>query len=265
MRKMFSAICPTGEGNYKQPRSPKLPEKVAHDISITVSQQGDWTVAIPQEAEIVSENQAPKSKQGVVALDPGVRVFQSLFTPDGYVMEWGTKNLCINILNNFHHNHSNMCISGRGDDKVHLERLRHHADRLREKMNEVKGQRRRRRRRALLKLNQRIRVSAFNKFKIKYVEVMCVLVCIFIFVQNKVKEIHFQLANYLAKNFRQVLIRALPVAEFVKRETRKLGKKIKNMLAWSHYAFRQRLKNTVRRHPWCEVCLFVLYEYMYVR
>ncbi len=133
-------------------------------------------------------------------------------------------------------------------------------------MNEVKGQKRRRRRRALLKLNQRIRViSASNKFKIKYIDVMCVLVCIFLFVQNKVKEMHFQLANYLAKNFRQILIPALPVAQFVKRETRKLGKEtVKNMLAWSHYAFRQRLKNTVRRHPWCEVCLFVLYECMYV-
>ena len=70
------------------------------------------------------------------------------------------------------------------------------------------------------------------------------------FVQNKVKEIHFQLANYLAKNVRQILIPALPVAEFVKRENRKLGEKtVKNMLGWSHYAFRQRLKNTVRRGP----------------
>jgi len=87
---------------------------------------------------------------------------------------------------------------------------------------------------------------------------------VFFFVQNKVKEMHYQLANYLAKNFRQILIPALPVAEFVKLEKRKLGKEtVKNMLAWSHYAFRQRLKNTVRRHPWCEVCLFVLYDYIY--
>ena len=71
---------------------------------------------------------------------------------------------------------------------------------------------------------------------------------------------HFQLASFLAKNFRQILIPPLPVAEFVKREKRKLGKKtVKNMLAWSHYAFRQRLKSTVRRYPSCEVCLFVLY------
>ncbi len=87
-----------------------------------------------------------------------------------------------------------------------------------------------------------------------YVDVMCVLVCIFLFVQNKVKEMHFQLANYLAKKFCQILIPALPVSEFVKREKRKLGKKtFKNMLAWSHYAFPQRFKSTVRRHPWCEV------------
>ena len=91
------------------------------------------------------------------------------------------------------------------------------------------------------------------------------LIVYFFFVQNKVKEMHYQLANYLAKNFRQILIPALPVAQFVKRETRKLGKEtVKNMLAWSHYAFRQRLKSNVRRHPWCEVCKFVLYVCMNV-
>jgi len=41
--------------------------------------------------EKVSENQAPASKQGV-------RCFQTLYAPnDGYVMEWGTTNICINI------------------------------------------------------------------------------------------------------------------------------------------------------------------------
>ena len=60
---------------------------------------GDWTANIPQKVEIVSENQAPDSKQGTVALDPGVRVFQTLYTPDGYVMECGTRNFCVNIFN----------------------------------------------------------------------------------------------------------------------------------------------------------------------
>ena len=75
---------------------------------------------------------------------------------------------------------------------------------------------------------------------------------------------HYQLANYLAKNFRQILIPALPVAEFVKLEKRKLGKEtVKNMLAWSHYAFRQMLKNTVRLGVRCVYLSFV-YMYMYV-
>ncbi len=40
----------------------------------------------------MSENQAPKSEEGIVALDPGVRCFQTLYmyAPNhGYVMEWG--------------------------------------------------------------------------------------------------------------------------------------------------------------------------------
>ncbi len=55
----------------------KLPEDVDHTVNITVNQRGDWTVAIPQEAEKVSKNQAPASEEGVVALDPGVRCFQT--------------------------------------------------------------------------------------------------------------------------------------------------------------------------------------------
>ncbi len=86
---MCAAINPAGEGNYKQPPRQKLPETVEHDISITF-QMGDWTIAIPQTAEVVSENQAPESKEGIVALDPGVRCFQTLYAPNhGYVMEWG--------------------------------------------------------------------------------------------------------------------------------------------------------------------------------
>ena len=94
---MFALINPGKEGNYKQPRSQELPEEVERTVNITLNQMGDWTIAIPQEAEIVSESKAPNSKQGIVALDPGVRVFQTLYTPDGYVMECGTRNLCVNI------------------------------------------------------------------------------------------------------------------------------------------------------------------------
>jgi len=78
------------------------------------------------------------------------------------------------------------------------------------------------------------------------------------------KEIHFQLANYLAKNFRHIFIPALPEAEFVKREKRKLGKEtVKSMLTWSSYALRQRLKSTVKRHP-CVRCIYLSFVYMYM-
>jgi len=158
---MYVALNPSIQGNYNQPKRQKLPEKVKHTVNITVNQRGEWTAAIPKEA-VKSENQAPPLQLKVASLDPGVKCFQTIYTTDGYVMECG---LCINILS-FHHNHCNICISGNGDDEVHLARLRRHADQLQRKMNEVTGQKRRRRRRALLKINQRIRVSASSKFKI---------------------------------------------------------------------------------------------------
>jgi hypothetical protein len=99
---MLKLISTGIEQNYKQPRSQALPGKVNHNFSITLDQMGDWTANIPQKVEIVSENQAPvskKSKPGTVALDPGVRVFQTLYTPEGYVMECGTRNFCVNIFN----------------------------------------------------------------------------------------------------------------------------------------------------------------------
>ncbi len=44
------------------------------------------------------KNEKPEQKNHIISLDPGIRTFQSFYTPDGYVGSLGDKNLKIKIL-----------------------------------------------------------------------------------------------------------------------------------------------------------------------
>jgi transposase len=54
---------------------------------------GHYYVCLVRQVAIRSENQAPTSPQGVVALDPGVRTFQTCYDADGLVAEWGEADM----------------------------------------------------------------------------------------------------------------------------------------------------------------------------
>ena len=80
-----------------------------------------------------SESQAPRAHHATVALDPGVRTFQTCYDADGAVIEWGV------------------------NDMKRLFELCHTADRLQGRIKQVRGTRRKRRRKAWLRLLERIR------------------------------------------------------------------------------------------------------------
>ena len=48
-----------------------------------------YFLLVPKEKEVIYE----KANKDIVSLDPGIRSFQTLYTPDGYVGDLGTKNL----------------------------------------------------------------------------------------------------------------------------------------------------------------------------
>jgi putative transposase len=65
-------------------------------------------------------------------------------------------------------------------------------------------------------------------------------------ISNKIKhirdEVHWKTINFLTDNFKNILIPEFNVSNIIRKERRKLNKKtVRQLLAWGHYQFRQRL------------------------
>lgn len=70
-----------------------LPETLEATCRFIRDRLGHYYVCLVRQVAIRSENQAPTSPQGVVALDPGVRTFQTCYDADGLVAEWGEADM----------------------------------------------------------------------------------------------------------------------------------------------------------------------------
>ncbi len=63
-------------------------------------------------------------------------------------------------------------------------------------------------------------------------------------IRNLVDECHKQIANYLTKNYKVILLPTFETSEMTKKNKRKIRTKTaRQMLTWSHYRFKQVLKN----------------------
>ena len=110
-----------------------LPEIITRDFRLVRDKLGHYFLCLPREVPPKSESQAPRAHHSTVALDPGVRTFQTCYDADGEIIEWGK------------------------DDMKQLFQLCHLADRLQGRIKQAKGTKRRRRRLAWLRLLERIR------------------------------------------------------------------------------------------------------------
>ena len=110
-----------------------LPTTIDTDFRIIKDPLGHFYVCLPRTVQPKSESQAPTAHHSVVALDPGVRTFQTCFDADGTVTEWG------------------------GDDMTKIFQLCLAADRLQGRIKRAKGTKRKRRRLAWLRILERIR------------------------------------------------------------------------------------------------------------
>ena len=70
------------------------PNYIYYDMRILRTRLNHYYLVVPKPLDKKREKQAPSLEEelsgaGVVALDPGVRVFQSSYDPSGLVVEWG--------------------------------------------------------------------------------------------------------------------------------------------------------------------------------
>jgi len=68
-----------------------IPDQLDYDCRLQRTSSGNYYLCIPKPLDIRSENQAPKDK--LIALDPGVRTFQTGYTDDSEIMEFGKQDI----------------------------------------------------------------------------------------------------------------------------------------------------------------------------
>jgi putative transposase len=96
-RGMFAPLF----GSSVMKAAEKLPEHLISDFRVLKDRLCHYYLCIPRQVEKRSESQAPTSQQSVVALDPGVRTFQTCYDADGLITEWGKGDM-INIFKECH-------------------------------------------------------------------------------------------------------------------------------------------------------------------
>jgi len=111
----------------------KQVDNINNDCRLVMDKLGRFYLHVPTYCDYAFENQEGK-KQSWASLDPGVRTFMTLYSPDGLAIRFG-------------HN-----------DNIRLLRLCKHLDKLISKRSKTKGKKRRR----LLKAEQRIRYRVKN-------------------------------------------------------------------------------------------------------
>ena len=113
----------------------KLPDEISNSVRFVYDRLGRYWLIVPRVVERKSENQT--LSKSIVALDPGVRTFQTTYDDSGLVTEWGK------------------------GDMTHVYVLCRKADKLQSSMTQKKGRKRRGAERARLRVFDKIR----NKIK----------------------------------------------------------------------------------------------------
>jgi transposase len=69
--------------------NPDLPPEINHDCRLVRTQLGQYDLCVPVDLPITRRVNADEDKVRVIALDPGVRVFQTGYDPQGRLFEFG--------------------------------------------------------------------------------------------------------------------------------------------------------------------------------
>ena len=193
-------------------RGTRLPETVEGAVRVVRERLGGYFVCIPYRVEIKSESQAPKSGHGAVALDPGVRTFQTTYDADGCATAWGA------------------------GDMGRIVRLGHHADALESRIAQARATRKRATSWGkYTKQGSFLYVKRLEKARLR----------IFQTIRNLVKELHRKLIHWLVNRYRVILLPDFRSSAMASRGSRKISSSTaRAMMTWSHHAFKQRLLET---------------------
>lgn len=220
-----------GDGEFafikEIPTSETLPKEILNAVTIHLTPKGEFYLLIPIPIRSIKSN----TPSNVVALDPGVRAFQTTFDLNGVTTEWG-----------------------RGDMK-RLSRIMKDMDKIKSQVNtrwdknqniirsdfdtknwdgtdrfifHLPYQKRRRMRKAMARMQERI--------------------------QNIVNDLHRKLARWLCEHYSVILIPKFETQQMARKilngRRRRIGREIvRRMMAWSHYKFQTHLINKAREFP----------------
>lgn len=184
-----------------------------HFASITRKKDGSWYLLIPYD-------KTPKETETIaiddlVALDPGVRTFQTFYSENSYGklgVDFVTKR---------------------------LKPLNTKVDKLTSAVTKVKKGVGRNATKKLCKKKYNLRKRC-NKIRAK--------------VSNTVLDLHRKTANFLTNHYKVILIPSFETQKMVAKKSKIISKTTsRNMNQLSHYAFRQRLIDLSKREKRCEV------------
>ncbi len=146
-------------------------------------------------------------------MDPGVRTFMTTYDIDGFYTEWGEGDMKRIF---------SLCLF--------LDKLISKVDS--EHMKKLHGKKGRRKQRNHRKAIKRLRAK----------------------IKNEITELHKKLSTWLCSNYKVILIPKFEVKSMSQRKNRKIRRKtVRQMACWSHYYFRQRLKDKSELFNDCNV------------
>ena len=197
-----------------------------HDSKLVRTRLGEYYICIPTPFQPPPEQ--PRILPRVVSLDPGVRSFMTLYDPAGFVCKWGTNEDRNKILK--------LCqrVDQIKADIANKQRTLYRRNQNPIKIpDEMRPRRRKHLRRRILKINRTVR--------------------------RMVEDLHCKLAKFLCSNYDVILLPEFNTQEMAAREREDgrhrviSGKTARQLMAWSHFRFKERLLSKQHQFGGCRV------------
>jgi len=195
-----------------------------YDFRIVKKNSKTYFVSIPGVKEIKSY----PNQQGIVSIDPGVRIPFTLYDSNGKVIKIceGQYNILYKI-------------------NLRIDSLRSYRDNLKNQKIKFNS--------LLTKEENELRKKENRKLSSKICRISDLMSRLEDRIKNLVKEIHYFTINYLIKNYNMVLLPKFQTQKMITKQVKKINKDVddvktrvinektvRSMLAWSHYLFRKR-------------------------